>query len=48
MIAQLSQWATGIELGWAIASLMVGVAILVYIATRLWRDRRDEKKDERT
>lgn len=42
MIAQLSQFSPGISLGWAVFSLLVGLALLVYIVAKVVLETRSD------
>lgn len=44
MLGDITQMGPGMSLGWALLSLAVGVAIVVLIAVRIWREKRDEHR----
>ena len=44
MVAELSNYASGITLPWAVASAVVGLAILVFIIVKLVREARGDQK----
>lgn len=41
MVVQLSQWSSGISLGWALFSTALGLCILVVIGVKLWTEHRE-------
>jgi len=46
MIAEISQWASGVSLGWALFSLSVGALLLALIVGRLWMEYRRGDGDD--
>ncbi len=46
MVAELTQWAPGISLTWALASLGLAVLILIVVAVRLINDYRQTDDEE--
>lgn len=44
MPGEVTQMGPGISLWWALLSLAVGVAIVVLIAVRVWRETRERRE----
>ena len=42
----MAQWASGVSLGWAVFSLLLGVAIMAVILIKIGREFRDARRVE--
>lgn len=48
MVVGLSEYASGMSLGWALASAAVGLAIMGYVVVKLVMEARRERQDATT
>lgn len=46
MNEEMTQWASGMTLGWAIFSLALGALIILVVVIRLWGDYRRKEPEE--